>query len=551
MIIETKNCIDCKKEFSIEDADKPFYDRLGMSLPVQCPLCRLRQLFAFWIFGRFRKTISALSGKTIITVFSESVPFQLYDRTEWVGDGWDPLMYGRVYDPSKPFFEQYQNLQKSVPHPHQGGVGNTNSEWSDDVWYSRNCYLCRSLMNCEFCSYGYRIFDCKNSTDLVYCFKTEFSYDCLYCFNCYQVRHSFNSRDCVDSMFLYDCRNVQNSFMCWNLRNKQYHILNQPYSKEEYQNKLKEFDTRSWKSIQKLKSEFEEILKEKAVHRQNLNVNVTNSTGNLLNDDKNCENCTFLDYSENCRHCWRGLRNKDVIDSVGTIAEKGALQVNPVGMYETVGTISSSNCRYSYYLEYCEDCEYCFGCVSLRKKKYCILNKQYTEEQYKELIARMKVDMEKRGEWGRFFPYPLAPSGYNLSVGNIFFPSSKNEIIALGGRWEEIHDTTQEGMNEDEIPDRIDEVSPDISKKPIICPITKWKFNIAPHELEFCKQYGIPIPRNHFDYRALERFKRLALLTTPRIGVCMFCKKNITHFYPPEFGYKKIACVECYQAEIV
>ena len=549
---ETKNCQNCHNDFTIEPEDFQFYERLDLPLPTLCSYCRWKHLLAFWVFGRFRKTTSALSGKTIITTFPESVKFPLYDRNEFVSDQWDPLRCGLDYDQTSSFFEQFQKLQAKVPHPHQSGTKNVSCEWSDDVWNSRECYLCRSLLDCEFVSYGYRTFGCKNSIDLTYCFETELSYDCLNCFKCYKLRYSSHSHNCLDSQFLYDCRNCTNCFMCWNLRNKQYCIMNEQYSKEAYFEKMKEFNTHSWQGIQKLKNQFERIVKEEVVHRTDFNFQNVNSSGNFITQSKNCFNCYFVDKSENARNTFRGLGYKDVIDSVGSIAEKSALSAVDTYMYETIATLHSSNCRYSAYLDYCEDLEYCFGCVGLRKKKYCVLNKQYTEEEYFALIEKIKTSMKKQGEWGRFFPFSMAYSGYNLSLANISFSETRQNISAIGGLWEEPEIISYDGaVNGDELPDRIDEISDSICGQRIICPETKMSFNISSQELTFCRDHGIPLPHYHFDHRTLLRFKPMSIMIYPQKGTCYFCKNQITHYYPVELGYQKIACVECYQREVV
>lgn len=548
---ETKTCESCKKQFTIEPDDFALYEKIGIPAPNQCPRCRWQHLAAFWNFGRFRKTQSALSGKSIITTFPPSVRFPLYDHTEFVGDDWDPTSYGRAYDSKRSFFEQFAELQKEVPHPHQLGTKNVNCQWSDDVWSCKECYLCRSLFECEYVSYGYRIIHCKNSIDLTYCFDTELSYDCLYCFKCYKVRHSYDARDCIESMFLFDCRNVSNCFMSWNLRNKQYHILNKPYTKEEYFKKLKEFDTQSWSGITKLKKEFQRILREEAVHRENQNVQVTNVYGNFLSECKNCVDTYFTEQSENARHVFRGFGQKETIDCAGAgFAEKTALSCVGLHIYDCVGTLYSSNCRYSSYIDSCEECEYCFGCVGLRKKKYCVLNKEYSEEEYKKLVAKIKEDMQARGEWGNFFPRAMAYAGYNLSLGNILFPETKEKILAMGGRWDDLEVAEYDAINGDTLPERIEDMKDEMTTKRIKCPKTQLSFNIAPQELAFYREHHIPPPRYHFDWRTEERFKPLVLSMHPQRGTCTFCKREIEHFYSPELGYQKIACVECYQKEI-
>nr|KKS46743.1 MAG: hypothetical protein UV11_C0025G0015 [Candidatus Giovannonibacteria bacterium GW2011_GWF2_42_19] len=547
---ENKICQNCHNEFTIESEDFKFYERFNIPVADECPSCRWKHLLAFWTFGKFRKTKSDLSGKEIFTILPASVQFPLYSRVEWASDAWDPTQYARDYDFSRSFFEQFKELQFAVPHPHQTGVRNINCQWSDDVWNSKNCYLCRSLLDCENLSYGYRTFGCRNSVDLTYCFDTEYSYDCTHCFKCYKVRHSFDARNSIESMFLYDCRNVQNCFMCWNLRNKKYYILNQRYSREEYFEKLKSFDTNSYQGIQKLKEEFKDVVSDEAIHRAIFNTKTVNSSGNFITESRNCFSCYFLDQSEDCRYIFRGINCKDSIDSVGTMSEKSALSSASDRLYETVATLWSSDSRYSAYLDACEECEYCFGCVGLRKKQFCIFNKQYSKEEYNIKIAEIKDAMRKNGEWGKFFPYALAYSGYNSSLAHIYFPETKDTAKNLGTRWDEEDEAVSDEMSGDNLPDRIDDVKGDISKQAVICSKTGRRFNIAPHELIFYKEFGIPLPHHHPDWRTLERFKPLTILR-PYEGACIFCSKNTIHYYPPEFGYKKIACESCYLKEVV
>ncbi len=547
---ENKTCRNCQKEFQIEDIDKEFYSRFDLPTPDQCPLCRWKYLLSFWIFGRFRITNSALSGKRLITVLPESVPFPIYEREEFVSDAWDSLAYGRDYDASRPFIEQLMELQAKVPHPHQTGLRNTNCDWTDDVWESKNCYLTRSAWKIEDISYGYRAFASKNSLDITYCFELEKCYDCLYCFKGFKLRHCFNSRDCIEGAFLYDCRNCQNCFMSWNLRNKQYYILNQPYSKEEYFKKIKSFELNSYSAVEKLKKEFWSHLQKDTIHRAHFNVQISNSSGNFLLENKNCHSCYFLERSENCRYSLRGIDGKDLIDAVGCPSEKCARSSLDQWGYENFCNLYTGYCRYSAYLDNCEECEYCFGCVGLRKKKYCILNKQYSQQEYETLKKKIETDMKQRGEWGKFFPLSAAYAGYNYSLAQIMFPETKEGALKFGAKWEEPKNPEYVGVRSEDLPDKIDNVKDDITKQRIICPETKLSYNIAPSELQFYREHEIPLPRQHFDWRTLNRFHPLTLMMEPQKGKCVYCQKEIEHYYSPKLTFQKISCVECYQAEI-
>ncbi|MDO8530380.1 MAG: hypothetical protein Q7S10_03190 [bacterium] len=543
-------CQSCHQAFTIEPEDFQFYERLDLPLPERCVYCRWKYLLAFWITGRFRIAKSALSGKRIITILPESTSFPIYDREEFVSDAWDPLTYGRDYDSSRPFINQLVELQSVVPHPHQTGVKNTNCDWTDDVWESKNVYLTRSGWRAEDVSYGYRTFRCKNSIDVSYCIDTEYSYDCLYCFKCYNLEHSFNCRDCIDSTFLYDCRNCQNCFLSWNLRNKQYCFLNQQYTKEEYFKKIQEFNLKSFTEREKLKDEFWGHVREDAVHRATYNVKTEQSKGNFLSEGKNCYECYFLEKSENCRYCFRGTDSKDSIDIMGAVSEKCGLGCLDQWGYGNICNLYTTQCRYSAYLDSCEECEYCFGCVGLRKKKYCILNKQYTKEEYEALVGEIKSNMKERGEWGTFWPLKAAYAGYNYSLAGTTFPMTRDEAITFGAKWEEPAAPDYEGVSGDDLPSTIQEVNDDVIKQRIICPITKLSYNITSFELSFYKERGIPLPRRHFDLRGSVRYQPLNYMTKSHKGVCVYCRKEIEHYYAPELGFQKIACVDCYQKEI-
>ncbi len=547
-----KTCTQCQAQFALIPEDQAMYDRAGVPATEKCANCNWAQLLSFWVLGRFRVAKSALSGKQIITNLPETAPFPIYEREEFISDAWDPMVYARDYDPNRPFLDQLVELQSKVPHPHQIGNKNINCQWTDDWWESRECYLCRSGIKNEFLSYAYRVVNSKESIDLAHCFDMEQSYDCLFCFKCYRTKYSFDAHDCVDSAFLYNCRNCSNCFMSWNLRNKQYCILNQQYTKEEYAEKMKQYNLKSYAAVQQLKAQFARKVASEAVHRANFNVQVANTTGNFMTENKNCTNCHFLDKAENCRQVLRGYQVKDTIEGIccGVVEQSTRTALDQYG-YGNTCVLCTTNCRYSTYLDGCEDCEYCFGCIGLKKKKYCILNKQYTKEQYEELVAKIKLDMQTCGEWGKFMPFAMAYGGYNVSLAQVLFPKTKEQVAEMGAKWEDAPVVSYQGaVSSDELPDSIEGVTDEITKQRIICVETKLSYNIAPRELTFYKTHGIPLPQRHFDHRTFERYKPMALMFKPQKGICYYCKQEVEHYYDPSLNYQKIACVPCYQKEI-
>src|SRR6185369_4000830 len=151
----TKICEHCKQEFSIREEELVLYKKVDIELPTLCSSCQAKLHFSFWMFGKFRKGKSDLSGESLITVLPEKSRYPIYTLTEWHSDKWDAMDYAMDYNPSISFFKQLQNLQEKIPHPHQFGTKNTGCDWCDDVWNSKDCYLSRSMIDCEDLFYSY------------------------------------------------------------------------------------------------------------------------------------------------------------------------------------------------------------------------------------------------------------------------------------------------------------------------------------------------------------------------------------------------------------
>ncbi len=547
---ETKCCQNCKKDFTLSEMEISLALKIGLENSDLCSKCLLKQHLSFWLFGKFRKGKSDLSGENIITIFPENSRHPIYSLKEWYSDKWDAMDYGKDYNPNELFFDQLKNLQEKIPRPHQNGANNTNCDYCDDVWNSKDCYLARSMEECEDLLYSYRNLKVKNSIDMAICFTSEKCFSCVNCINSYKLFYSIDSKDCIDSYFLFDCRNCQNCFMCTNLRGKNYCIENVQYTKEEYNEKLESFNLGSYSEIQSLKQYFEEMLKNIAIHRLNFNIKASNSVGNNLLNVNNCINCNTVSDSENSINCIRGTKINNSLNCGG--CWYGELNGNSAGCSNSYNIKYSnwSQSRYSEYLDLCIECEYCFGCVGLRKKKYCILNKQYKKDEYDKLKSEIMENMKKSGEYGKFLPYAMSAGPFNFSTSYLYFPeTTKDEILNLGGYWQDIDESYIEGLPTDQLLDSIDEVDESICKEALICPITGWRFNISENELAFYKQYNIPLPRKHFDVRIKDLIKYSTVLDTSSYNF-FYCKKEIQAYYPKNWGYNNIACEECYKQNL-
>ncbi|MBI2609657.1 hypothetical protein HYW53_00580 [Candidatus Giovannonibacteria bacterium] len=289
------------------------------------------------------------------------------------------------------------------------------------VYNSRNCYL--SIINTgEDCSYvhGYKL---TNSQDVYWGVNLELCYECVDVSDSDKLLFSQNADNSSFSTFIYDGRNLQDCFGCVGLRNKQYNIFNKPHSRIDYRQKLKKYDLGSWKMLLEVKEEFEH-LKISFPHRFSHVIQSHDVTGNNIRETKNCLFCFDTTRGvENGKYLViAGLNLKDSYD----LYDGGT---NSQLMYEgeDVGS-NSSNIFFSSLVwsslnvQYSKDCDGClnlFGCFGLRSKSYCILNRQYTKEEYEALVPRIIKHMndmpyiDKKGrvyKYGEFFPPQDHPS---------------------------------------------------------------------------------------------------------------------------------------------
>ena len=151
-----------------------------------------------------------------------------------------------------------------------------------------------------------------------------------------------------------------------------------------------------------------------------------------------------------------------------------------------------------YYSMECQSCDDVFACVSMKKKQYCVLNKQYTRQEYEKLVARIIEHMKETGEWGEYMT-PLASSfGYNESVAQEYFPLTKDQAISKGFRWK-------------------DEETPLISPATgdaLSCHQCQKAYKLIDQERAFYEKFALPIPLRCPNCR---HKRRVAI--RPRFGV--------------------------------
>ena len=398
---ETKNCKNCKIEFIIVTEDFEFYEKVKVPPPTFCPDCRMQRRMAWRNERGLHMRTCDLCAKQVVSLHPADARFPVYCQTCWWTDKWDPMSYGRGYDFSRPFFEQFKELQSVVPRQHTNNYAEStmvNSQYSNCSGECKNCYMIIATSYSEDCLYTHYVTTAKNCVDCLYVDKSENCYDCLDLEHCYNLRYSQSCVGSHDADFLFDCRNCSDCIGCVGLRSQQYCIFNEKYSKEEYEQKKKELalDTREGLSEfrkQYFSKDFFYKFPRKCLHGQ-MN---KDSTGDYIANTENCKEAFYTKNSRGCKFCLFFYDATDTYD--GTAWGEQEL------CYETVTTGEGSNnvkfCNMCWgstrNLEYCDHCfsraTDCFGCVGLRGKKFCVLNKQYIEEKYHALTKKIREQM--------------------------------------------------------------------------------------------------------------------------------------------------------------
>ncbi|HLC94879.1 MAG TPA: hypothetical protein VJH89_00175, partial [Patescibacteria group bacterium] len=414
-----------------------------------------------------------LCGTEMLAMYPADAKFSVYCGPCWWSDRLDPLTYGQSYDSSKPFFEQFGTLVQAVPRVGFYQLNCINSPYANLMGNSKNAYLSYSLVRSEEVYYSYSVDDSFMIFDCAHVGWLQNSYDDVYCGRSNKIHCSLRSHDCVDSWFLFDCVNCQNCVMCSNLRNKRYCIRNQQYGKDEYFKKLKEeFDFGSYRKLTAFKKEFE-TMAIFAIHRFSDLLNCTNSTGDMIMNTKNTYDAFQGHDMEDCRYIIRALNIKDCYDTSYTTKSERLYEYASGGEHNAnlrFTLFGWDNLRDSEYTEYCGSSSNLFGCIGVRNKQYCILNKQYAKSEYEQLVPKIKSQMLKTGEYGEHFPMSISPFAYNETTVQEFFPLTKGQAFAQGYRWKNPEVRSYRiTQKPDDLPDHINNVDDSILREIIQC----------------------------------------------------------------------------------
>lgn len=560
-------CQNCKDNFVIEPEDFNYYEKISVPPPTWCPECRMIRRWSFSNTWSLYWRNCDLCGERTMSMYSPEAKIKVYCPKCWWGDIWDGTEYGMAYDSTQPFFKQFKELFEKTPHVALETLYTSlvNSDYSNALAWSKNCYQIFWADYCENVYYSSILNNFKWGSDCIRGFNSELCYESTGFTKNYRVFFSDECDACVDVWFSRNCYGCTNCIGCVNLRGASNCIFNEKYSKEEYEAKLKELKLDTWSSLRELEKKIREFWLTKPYREYNghsLNLNVT---GEHIYNSKNSKECYIVNGAENCK--WTQLITvppaKDCRDYSGW-GNNAELVYESVQIGENVNRV-----RFNFYgtpdlvnLEYCgwnTACKNNFGCANLKRRSYCILNKQYSKEEYEKLKKQIIADMKKNPyidklgrpfPYGEFFPLEISPFAYNKSSAMRFFPKTKEEALAEGYSWSDEESLLPAStIKAVALPDTITETNDSILDEIIECADCKRAYKIVQGELGLLRKMGLPLPHECPKCRENKRFARM---TKPKLyhRNCDKCEAPIYTPYAPD-DPRIVYCVKCYQAEFL
>lgn len=562
--MENRTCEHCKKEFSFDSEDLNLYARFDVPVPSKCFECRKQRLYAFRNERRLYRRNCDLCGKSTVTIYSKDKPFKVFCPPCFWSDNWDAKDYGQDFDFSRPFFDQFREVQLKTPRMALLTKNSVNSEYTNHCGENKNCYLSFATFGSENVLYssdiwhrGQDVMDCSMITD-----SATLCYECVDCEKINNCQYCLFVKESSDCMYSYDLKNCSNCFLCFNLRNKNFCILNKQYTREDYLNEIKKYNLNSRDSRESIYKKYIDVIKNLSVHKSAILEKTINCTGNTLYNSKNAKYYFDAEDVEDSRYSIQSPNVKDSIDNYHV-----GLPVTQY-IYCSHGIVRSTNvicCHLSYdntFISYCDSCQNSnnlFGCVSIKKGSYCILNKQYEKEEYAVFYKKIKDHMKKTGEWGQFFPKNIAPVYYNETLAQVHMPLTKDVAISQGFNWQDNLGGTFDKETLDIIPDLVDDLDLNILKEILKCNSCKKNYNIVQAEFDLYKRMKIPASNFCPDCRYERRISlRLPYKLWHRQCMCDLtnhehigkCTNEFETSYSPE-REEKVFCESCYQKEVV
>lgn len=301
------------------------------------------------------------------------------------------------------FFTEFKKLVFSSPRNSLHHRVVENSDFADYIARSKNIYLSYFIDSSEDCYYSEYLANCRDCVDCMAVVASELCYECVDSSSLYNCSFVQDCHNCSHCNFSYDCLNCKDCFGCFGLRHKQFCIFNKPYTEGVYREKIAQLTKNAPRKILEiLQPEFEKYPRLYA---------------RLLKGNEKCVG-DYIYFSKNSYSCFN-IRNTEDSWYVSDIFDPELLSHTSMdctfashieNCYEAQNIVNCTNSNFLENCANCSDCDYvlfcyncsnCFGCVYSMNKEYCILNRQFTREEYFVAVAQMKKQLKGNGTYGK------------------------------------------------------------------------------------------------------------------------------------------------------
>ncbi len=444
----------------------------------------------------------------LISRFPKSERIKIIDKDSFNESRDDLTKKWIEYNFEKDFFGNFSFILSNTPIASIFHYkDNLNSDYTDIAVDSKNAYLsscvvlysqnvCYSFMVRGECIYIFNSLYVSENSENVY-----FSRWVIKSYKIFYSSYITNSNNIWFSSNLIWCSEC---ISCSNLINQKYCINNKKLSKQNY---LKEKD-----KILKNKRDFlNKYINTDKIWKNYWSENIS---WNYVINSENVENGNYVSWTQDAKNImfiWAKSLNKNFYD---VFIAWWSWRYDNYWVQNTWGSDLvfcsaciwySMNIFYSYFLD---GCSYCIWCVWLKNKSYCILNKQYSKEEW-EIMAD-KIFNQMNIDWilWDFFPWDLNPFYFNDTVAWLIWWFLKEEVEKEGYMWrkEEIKIDIPEWsvivksseLNDFQYYNKNWEwtINPEIMKKVIVD--EKWNYyRIVKMEYDFLVKHWLPLPEIH------------------------------------------------------
>lgn len=408
------------------------------------------------------------------------------------------------------FIQDFRDLYTKSPQCGSWTRGSENCEYGDILTMSKDCYMCFNTgnsRNAYYCEDGRVLND---SVDCTFCENCELCYECTDCNNCYNANFCQDCNNGNDINFCYDVRRCKNCVGCVGLRDKQYCIFNEQYTKEKYEEALKNLNLSDEKTLEVIAKKTED-LKRKIPRMFTHQLDTQNCTGDYIYHSKNCFQCFDTRHTEDSGYIVQANLDKGTNDSYDCGPVPTALDL----CYDAAYVDYLFNCQHIYWGSQLKDCEYCvnciegdhlFGCNYMHHKtgKFYILNEEVDEDFYKKTTEEIRKILLENGIYT-------------------------------------IHDLIYKDLKQAK--KHVDNKEP--KRKCLIC---ENDFELNPQEIKFYEEKKIVYPPYCFPCRMKQR----SVLRNERKmykNTCDSCKKTLITTYPTDTKYI-VYCLDCWWKHI-